>query len=357
MAGMKSLDEEEMEEITAAGDSVVVVSEGGAATFNDNSIYSLALPEGAQEGLRALTVQNVVGEVQLLVNLNVLSASGNVNSTDQRNFAVQSWGSTLPDADTVKVVDGVAAAVCPVAGSCDASGAEGGAAGDNLMANGGNAAAGTATGAVGAPSSPAIGLGAESSPALATHPACGELCFGLASTGDGGSGIAITGDGGNGGDATAHAAPGGNGGQISANAGDGGDGGKVKIGDNGASTSPGVVSQAAKASGDVIVKADQEATVNNDAIFSLAIDQGAQTNMGSLFIANIVGRAQTAFNINIAASTLNLFPSMDGTEPFTNPLTNATGTIKQVNSGVQFRGTPIGVGNTNMDLNVNHTPN
>jgi hypothetical protein len=169
--------------------------------------------------------------------------------------------------------------------------------------------------------------------------------------------VAITGDGGRGGDATAYAAPGGSGGQISANAGSGGDGGKIEIGDNGASTSPGMISEAAKASGDVIVKADQEATVNNDAVFSLAIDQGAQTNMGSLFIANIVGRAQTAFNINIASSTLNLFPSMDGTQPFTNPLTDATGTIKQVNSGVQFRGTPIGVGNTNMNLNVNHTPN
>jgi hypothetical protein len=278
MAGkkaLKELDEEEMEGITAAGDPTVVVSDSGNATYTDNSIFSIAFPEGAQDGLRALTVQNVVGEVQLLVNLNVLSASGDVNNTDQRNFAVQSWGSTLPV--VTATVDGVSA-------------------------DGGDGAPGIDQGGVGSMNT------VENSPA----------CIGL---GDCNSMITPVG-------------------------GAGGDG----------AVAPGVVA-IGSASADVIVKADGEATMTNNPIFSLAFEPGAQTNMGALFIANIVGRAQTAFNINIASSRLNLFPSADGTQPFAEPLTNATGTIKQINSGVQFRGTPLGIGNTHANVQVNHTPN
>jgi hypothetical protein len=271
---LKELDEEEMEGITAAGDPTVVVSESGDATYTDNSIFSIAFPKGAQDGLRALTVQNVVGEVQLLVNLNVLSASGDVNNTDQRNFAVQSWGSTLPV--VTATVDGVSAD----GGDGGLVGNQGGIANENV----------------------------ENSP----------NCIGL-------------------GDCTS---------TITQVGGAGGNG----------AVAPGVVA-IGSASADVIVKADGEATMQNNPIFSLAFEEGAQTNMGALFIANIVGRAQTAFNINIASSRLNLFPSADGTQPFAEPLTNATGTIKQVNSGVQFRGTPLGIGNTHANVQVNHTPN
>jgi hypothetical protein len=270
---LKELNEEEMEEITAAGDPTVVVSDSGNASYTDQSIFSIAFPEGAQDGLRALTVQNVVGEVQLLVNLNVLSASGDVNNTDQRNFAVQSWGSTLPV--MAVSVDGE-----------DADGGDGG---------------------------PGIDQGG-----IANTIGNDPFCVGL-------------------GDCTS---------QITAVGGSGGNG----------AVAPGVV-EIGSASADVIVKADGEATVTNNPIFSLAFEPGAQTNMGALFIANIVGRAQTAFNINIASSRLNLFPSVDGSQPFAEPLTNATGTIKQVNSGVQFRGTPLGIGNTHANVQVTHTPN
>lgn len=118
---------------------------------------------------------------------------------------------------------------------------------------------------------------------------------------------------------------------------------------------PGVVA-IGSASADVIVKAKDEATVNSDPIFSLAIDKGGQTDIGALFIANVVGRAQTAFNINIAAARVNLIPTGTG-DAFVEPVGSTSGVIKQVNSGVQFRGTPLGGGNTTLTLNVTHTPN
>jgi hypothetical protein len=290
MAGkkaLKELNEEEMDAVTAAGDTVVIIAENGEAKYEDKSVFSLAMPEGAQEGLRALTVQNVVGEVQLLVNLNVLSASGDVNNTDQRNFAVQSWGSTA--ALFAEKVEGQ-------------PGAPGGDGGDLTFE----------------PTTNVTSCGG-------CEPCCDSCC------GHGGGTVSVknenSGDGGSGGNASAAVS------------------GLVEIG---------------TASGDVIVKSGatgDDAIVENKGVFSLALEEGAQTNMSSLFIANIVGRAQTAFNINIASSRLNLFPSADGTQPFAEPLTNATGTIKQVNSGVQFRGTPLGVGNTHANVQVNHTPN
>lgn len=273
--GKKELVDGEMDEITAAGDPTIVISEEGPATYNDNSVFSLALPTGAQEGLRALTVQNVVGEVQLLVNLNVLSASGDVAGTDQRNFSVQSWGSTLPLIGLA--VDGVAAPGGDGAPGID----QGGAGNINTVGN----------------DPGCIGLGD-----------CNSI---------------VNSFGGAGGNAAA---------------------------------AQGVV-DIDSASADVIVKAEDDATVNNDAIFSLAMEPDAQVNMGALFIANIVGRAQTAFNINIAAARVNLIPDPTGATPFVEPLGSASGVIKQVNSGVQFRGTPLGVGNTTAAVNVTHTPN
>jgi hypothetical protein len=273
----KALLDEEMEEITAAGDPTVIVVDGdeGEATYTDTSVFSLAFPTGAQHGIRALTLQNVVGEVQLLVNLNVLSAAGDVAGTDQRNFSVQSWGSTLPIIGLA--VDGVAA-----------------------------------PGGDGAPGINQDGLGNINT--VGNSPNCIGLgkCDSVVN--------AVGGPGGN------------------------------------AAAAQGVV-DIDSASADVIVKAKKKAEVNNDPVFSLAMDKDAQTDIGALFVANIVGRAQTAFNINIAAATVNLIPTGDTTTPFVQPLGSASGVIKQVNSGVQFRGTPLGVGNTSATVNVNHTPN
>ena len=117
---IEEIEEEELDRITAAGDPVVIdVKAGGEgseaiAAYLDDTQYELDfnVPH-AQTGLRALTLMNIVGEAQVLQNLNVLSASQDVGGAYQKNFSAQSWGSTLPDPDTVKVAEvGVAAPAC-----------------------------------------------------------------------------------------------------------------------------------------------------------------------------------------------------------------------------------------------------
>jgi len=247
-AAKVALSDNELELLTAAGEPTVVraFATNGVATFIDEATFTLNIPQGAQQGLRALTVQNVVGEVQLLVNLNVLSASQNVNNTDQRNYSVQSWGSTLPE----------------------------------------------------------ISATVKGEPLAVVNPECHSDCK---STGL----IAGT------------AVP-----------------GQIDI---------------ASASADVIVEGGKSAQSYQQPIYTLSFDQDAQVDLAGLFIANIVGRVQAAYNINIAAATLNLIP--DPNTPFAVPFQNATGTIKQVNFGMQFRGTPLGAGNTAVVINAPLTPN
>ena len=221
----------------------------------DDSVFELNFDvPRAQDGLRALTIQNVVGELQLLTNLNVLSASGNVAGSDQRNFSAQSWGSTLPDPDTVKVgTEFASAAPCTGAGSCS---------GGSGLYNGGHA--------------PGI----------------------------------IAGD-------------------------------AEAVVD---------ISPAASASADVIVRSKSEngestADIVNKARFALTFSESeAQKDLSALFFSNVVGRAQMALNLNIASGGLGLIPG--SVDTFANPIEgNATGVIKQVNTGIQFRGTPL-VGST-----------
>ncbi len=246
VAAKKSLlTEDELDAITAAGEPTVLIASASAGvatiTNQDHAAFALSIPEDAQKGLRALTVTNVVGEVQLLVNLNVLSAQNDVAGTDQRNFSVQSWGATKP----------------------------------HLSAQ------------------------ADGVPGILNNPLCVTDCTAKANA---------------------------NIGVIAAPA-------QIQI----ASASGDVIIQAEGANGAVIVNEQQPA-------FALSLQSRAQVDLASLFIANIVGRAQAAYNINIAAATLNLIPAT--TSPFATPFANATAEIKQTNLGVQFRGTPIGVGNT-----------
>jgi hypothetical protein len=300
---LKALDDEEMEEITAAGDPTIAIAEGDGAIVNytDESIFSLAFPEGAQKGLRALTVQNVVGEVQLLVNLNVAAVQGDIAGTDQRNFSVQSWGSTAPLLSDK--VDGFG----PVAEA-----ARGGDVQDNEIDQHVTLDPGTAHCSTD---------GGQSSCSVSNTPQI----------------------------QTAHAVVGGNAAATSQP----GVSGIVEIGIGSADV---IVS--ARCPGDDPSKCHgNTANVSVDPTFSLAMEKGGQENLGALFIANIVGRAQTAFNINIAAAQLHLFPTADSTLPFADPAGSSSAVIKQVNSGVQFRGTPLGVGNTSATVNVTHTPN
>jgi len=249
----KALTDEDLDMVTAAGEPKVIIASSSAGTATaehiDDAVFNLDIPTNAQQGLRALTVANVVGEAQLLVNLNILSVRGDVAGTDQRNFSVQSWGATLPIlSETVAGVPGIDQSGC--LGECKVNG--------NI-------------GVVAAP-------------------------------------------------------------------------GQIEI---------------ASASGDVIMHADGNlgslARSDEEPVFNLKFAADSQVNLTSLFIANVVGRVQAAYNINIAAATLNLIP--DANTPFALPFDSASGVIKQVNSGVQFRGTPLGVGNTAAVINVTHSPN
>lgn len=255
-----ALTDDDLDQVTAAGEPMVIIAESTAgfatAQFIDDAVFNLDIPTNAQTGLRALTVANVVGEAQLLVNLNVLSASQQINGTDQRNFSVQSWGSTMPLLSaTVAGQPGISNTV---------------------------------------------------------NPACTTTCTGT---------------------------------------------GKVN-GNIGVVAAPGQI-QIASASADEILRANGAAgalaIADSEPVFNLKFAPNGQVDLTALFIANVVGRVQAAYNINIAAAALNLIPTPD--KAFADPVGWATATIKQVNSGVQFRGTPIGVGNTLATINVEHTPN
>ncbi len=252
--GAEELYDEDMDRISAAGDPVVLDvngATGATATYVDDSLFELNFDvPRAQDGLRALTIQNVVGELQLMTNLNVLSVSGNVAGAEQRNFSAQSWGSTLPDPDTVKVATASAAAA-PCQGDFSCNGGSG-------YYNGGHA-------------------------------------------------------------------PG------------------LIVGDAEAAVD---ISPAASASADVIVRSkssEGEATADivNKAEFKLRFSESeAQKDLSTLFFSNVVGRAQMALNLNIASGGLGLIPG--SSDSFANPIGGeASGIVKQVNTGIQFRGTPL----------------
>jgi hypothetical protein len=256
-AALEVLNDDELDSITAAGQPTVVISENGSATQIDESIQTLFIPENGQSGLRALAITNVAGEAQLLVNLNVISISGDIAGVDQRNFSVQSWGSTVPE----------------------------------------------------------IGLEADGQPgsvdSIIVNPDCSTGCTN--------------------GDTT----------QV--------DGNSLFSTVTNIASDP--VVEIASATGDIIVDGYTEASATDQSVATLAFEPNAQSDISALFIANISGRTQAAFNVNIASSTLNLFPSTDA--PFTDPAANASAVMKQTNSGIQFRGTPIEAA---MSIFVDHTP-
>jgi len=273
---LEQLEEEDMDRISAAGDPTVIDVKSGEgeaiAAYSDDTSYELQfnVPR-AQDGIRALTLMNVVGEAQILTNLNVLSAGAGVGGTDQRNYSAQSWGSTLPDPDTVKTVK-----------------------------------------------------------AEAYAPACSSL-YGI--TCSGGPGLV------------------------------GGDAPKVVVSSTAVDTK--ISDSAASASADVIVRAESKkdkavVAVDNSGHYKLAFNhEQAQKDLTTLFQANIVGRAQVALNLNIASGGLGLVPG-DQTS-FASPIGgDVSGTIKQTNTGIQFRGTPL-VGSTGtsggLTTTVNHLNN
>ncbi len=107
-AGKQALSESDLDQITAAGQPEVlitstVVFSGGATgtTFADGGPITKTvnqdvefIPAGSsQSNLRALTLNNVLGENSVATAMNIAATS--TASTSQRNTIEQSWGSTL----------------------------------------------------------------------------------------------------------------------------------------------------------------------------------------------------------------------------------------------------------------------
>jgi len=106
----KQLTENELDMVTAAGEPMVI-NGGliGSITYTDGSTFSMTLPTGAQTGLQALTLNNVVGELQLANAFNVQSAVQDL-SGGQTNTITQSWGATKDLTASFATVAGVTAA-------------------------------------------------------------------------------------------------------------------------------------------------------------------------------------------------------------------------------------------------------
>jgi hypothetical protein len=95
----KSMDEEEMELVTAAGQPAVIVVAGphGAVTINadEMGLITQTIDTGSQTNLRALALNNVAGENQVANGVNIQSGAARTNGGKQINEINQSWGATL----------------------------------------------------------------------------------------------------------------------------------------------------------------------------------------------------------------------------------------------------------------------
>lgn len=104
--------DEEMDQVTAAGEPKIAMVKNAAAK---NDVYSLneqanwfsgVLEEGSQNELKAITLNNIFGENQVATGVNIQSADGMSDNSSQENNILQSWGSAK--ATPGKSVDGVA---------------------------------------------------------------------------------------------------------------------------------------------------------------------------------------------------------------------------------------------------------
>ncbi len=109
VAGKKALSEGDLDQITAAGQPEVLITSTSVfapgatgANFSGGGVISLTVsqdvllaPAGSvQSGLRALTLNNVLGENLLATVMNIQASPGGSTQT-QANIVEQSWGSTI----------------------------------------------------------------------------------------------------------------------------------------------------------------------------------------------------------------------------------------------------------------------
>ncbi len=106
-AGKKALDEGDLDMITAAGQPLVVISgsaqlgatntvinPGSTVTLTLSQDIELTIDGTSQQNLRALVLNNVVGENSVANGLNIQASPGGAPAP-QSNEINQSWGSTL----------------------------------------------------------------------------------------------------------------------------------------------------------------------------------------------------------------------------------------------------------------------
>lgn len=126
-AAKKAVSDDELDMVTAAGQPVVIsIGGAGTVTFNGTTSIAQTLQPSSQSSLRALILNNVVGENQVHNGVNIASAFGNGSQT---NVITQSWGSIIdltatstPGGVTSIPADCAGALICKSAGQFVTSG-------------------------------------------------------------------------------------------------------------------------------------------------------------------------------------------------------------------------------------------
>lgn len=137
LAAPKALTEAEMDSVTAAGQPEVLigasfgatggVSAAGPVTLLGTLVYVFAPATSAQQELRALVVNNVIGENAVATGLNIQAANGDSRGGTQSNVITQSWGSVVDTGNSPTVPAGNGGTINSGTKCIFCSGANGGA--------------------------------------------------------------------------------------------------------------------------------------------------------------------------------------------------------------------------------------
>ena len=119
-AAKKAVTDDELDLVTAAGQPVIIAIDNGSVSFNGATTIAQSISPSSQTGLRALILNNVVGENQVHNGVNIAASAGNGSQT---NTITQSWGS-INDIGATTAANGITAvnADCTGALICRTSG-------------------------------------------------------------------------------------------------------------------------------------------------------------------------------------------------------------------------------------------
>jgi hypothetical protein len=93
-AAKKAVSDEELDMVTAAGQPVIIQGEGTLSVdFTGTTDIVQTIQTGSQQNLRALALNNVLGENQVANGINISGGVGS-GSLGQTNTLNQSWGAT-----------------------------------------------------------------------------------------------------------------------------------------------------------------------------------------------------------------------------------------------------------------------